>query len=136
MSARIVMATPFINKEILCQSLEENNIKYEKNQGKIIISELYGYYEKGYFKKDDLGKYLFHYEQESTDKAINLKDLVRKSYKRITKEIEAEKIKEEKRSYIEAQRKKILERAKKQGYSIKETQKNGKIQLVLLRTRY
>lgn len=135
MSARISTLTPFINEEILCKALEELEIEYKKNREKIIIPSLF-FYREGYFEKNSLGKYTLNNEEEIRVKANELQNRVVVSYVKISKEIEDEKIRQEKKVYIQKQKEIIKERAKKKGYSVREVENKGKIQLVLLRTRY
>jgi hypothetical protein len=147
MSAVIKTTTPFIDLECLCEALTSIGCGFQIHGNNIITDrhdERLGFQE---FKKDNYGRYvLYAYSYRDKNQADFIR-LIEKEYKIIyqnkLEEIERLHLLEEKKrleqeriAFIENQKSKIIERAKEQGYSIKEENLKGKIKLVLIRNTY
>lgn len=147
MSAVIKTVTPFIDLECLCEALTAVDCGFRVQENKVITNRQdvrLGFQE---FQKDNYGRYaLFAYSH--TDKnQIDFIRIIEKKYNVIyqNKLEEAERLRlEEKKkrlelerlAFIEKQKTVIKERAKEQGFSIKEEYIKGKIKLVLVRNTY
>ena len=135
MSARIKTLTPFINEELLCEALEILSIRYEKKYEKIILHE-YKMYRETCFEKNGIGKFELHCESEISAQLEKLKKKIAQQYNIASERIEKETLVKEREEFIKKQRKAILEKAKLEGYSVKEKKKDGKIHLILERVKY
>lgn len=167
MSAIIKTATPFINKELLLQSLKNIGCNYTLN-GNEILTNRTDYYGLQKFSFNN-GRYVFLHDSSAEEGAQfmtqaggypwgNIKNQEYKSvseflkfleneykslYQKKLEELERLRLEEERicleqerLAFIEKQRTTIIERAKEQGYSIKEENVKGKIKLVLVRNTY
>ena len=132
--------TPFIDEESLIESLDEMNINYNQRRNKIVLKATgRGYEELSFefenkrfvFKSDD--EYLpSKFKKEFKNSDAFLKQ-VEKHYRVIFSKKEKEALRV---AFVQEQRNKIIEKAKKNGYKVKETKVNGKIKLVLKRNVY
>lgn len=132
MSCRIKTATPFINKEILLESLEECGYEYKIKGENIDIPALHKY-RNTYFELKN-GKYALIHEDFNDISSFLQK--VEKSYNNVYErklKEEAERLERERIAYIESQKKAIMEKAKAKGYRVMEVKKDKKIQLTLVR---
>jgi hypothetical protein len=158
MSAVVKTRTPFLNKNLLLEVLDEMGIEYQV-QGEKIITERKDYYGKQCFILNN-GQYFFQHDSSANNLARypqypwdhNFKEgktvheflsNVEVRYKlaetRLLKHLaeeERKRIEEEKRQFVEQQKQKIIEKSKQQGYSVKEKTKGKKVQLVLVRQTY
>lgn len=147
MSAVIKTATPFIDLECLCDALTAVGCGFRIQGGKIITDRKdsrLGFQE---FQKDKYGRYAL-YAYSHTDKSqADFIRVVEKQYneiyqkkledaERLRLEEEKKRLEQERLAFIEKQKSTIIERAKEQGYSIKEENVKGKIKLVLVRNTY
>lgn len=136
MSRRVATGIPLIDRQCIIETL--NNLKYSYklfNDNIIIPSLGHGgtelVYEKTHFK-------LIAYEHDID----HIKEVLNNEYNRVLNEkiklIEAEKkrIEEERKLYIENQKQAIVQKAKKMGYSVKESIENEKVTLVLVKRIY
>ncbi len=166
MSAVVKTATPFINKELLLKALENigcittlqgNEILTDRKDfyGLQKFSLLDGRYvfmhdssaESGIYMTQ-LGGYPWgNIKNQEYKSASEFLKLVEKEYLILyqskleeleLKRLEEEKIllEKERLDYIEKQKTTIIERAKEQGYSIKEENIKGKIKLILIKNTY
>lgn len=132
MSCRVKTATPFINKEILLESLEECGYEYKIKGENIDIPALHKY-RNTYFELKN-GKYVLIHEDFNDISSFLQK--VEKSYNNVYErklKEEAERLERERIAYIESQKKAIMEKAKAKGYRVMEVKKDKKIQLTLVR---
>ena len=132
--------TPFIDEESLIESLDEMNINYNQRRNKIILKAMgRGYEELSFefenkrfvFKSDD--EYLpskFKNEFKNSDAFLKQ---VEKHYRVIFTKKKKEALRV---AFVQEQKNKIIEKAKKNGYKVKEEKVNGKIKLVLKRNVY
>lgn len=147
MSAVIKTVTPFIDLECLCEALTAIGCGFRVQEHKVITDRndvRLGFQE---FQKDVFGKYvLFAYSYTDKNQAEFIR-LVEKQYnaiyqnkleeaERLRLEEEKMRLEQERLDFIEKQKNAIKERAKEQGYSIKEENIKGKIKLVLVRFTY
>jgi hypothetical protein len=147
MSAVIKTTTPFIDLEFLCEALTAVGCDYSVHGNKIITNRKdvrLGFQE---FQKDNFGRYaLFAYSHTDRNQADFIR-VVEKQYNsiyqnkleefdRLRLEEEKKRLEQERLAFIEKQKSTIIERAKEQGYSIKEENIKGKIKLVLVRNTY
>ncbi len=147
MSAVIKTTTPFIDLECLCEALKEVGCGFHVQGNKVITDRhdiRLGFQE---FQKDNFGRYvLLAYSHTDKNQADFIR-LVDKQYNMIyqNKLVEAERsrleeekkrLEQERLAFIDKQKTTIIERAKEQGYSIKEENVKGKIKLVLVRNTY
>jgi hypothetical protein len=147
MSAVIKTATPFIDLECLCKALEAVGCGFRVEGNKVITNRedlRLGFQE---FQKDTFGRYaLFAYSYADKTQADFIK-IVEKQYnviyqnkleeiERLRLEEEKKRLEQERLAFIDKQKTTIIERAKEQGYSIKEENIKGKVKLVLLRNTY
>jgi hypothetical protein len=147
MSAVIKTTTPFIDLECLCGALKAVGCGL-RVEGKKVITDRQdirlGFQE---FQKDNYGRYvLFAYSHTDKNQADFIR-LVEKQYiaiyqnkleeiERLRLEEEKKRLEQERLAFIDNQKTTIIERAKEQGYSIKEENIKGKIKLVLVRNTY
>lgn len=151
MSAVIKTLTPFIEQDILLEALNSLNVEYHVNNGLIITNRVdYQGHQQFQFTN---GKYhLIHDSDEfggrlSRNTLNNdyqpikqflsklegaYKSVYQKKMERIA-ETERIRMEEAKKKYVQATKEKAIAQAKTQGYSIKESEVNGKIKLVLTR---
>lgn len=132
MSCRVKTATPFINKEILLEALEECGYEYNIRGGNIHIPALH-MYRNTYFKLENRKYVLIH---EDFNDISSFLQKVEKSYNNVYErklKEEAERLERERIAYIESQKKAIMEKAKAKGYRVMEVKKDKKIQLTLVR---
>lgn len=132
MSCRVKTATPFINKEILLEALEECGYEYKIKGENIDIPALH-MYRNTYFELKN-GKYVLIHEDFNDISSFLQK--VEKSYNNVYErklKEEAERLERERIAYIESQKKAIMEKAKAKGYRVMEVKKDKKIQLTLVR---
>jgi hypothetical protein len=147
MSAIIKTTTPFIDLECLCEALKAVGCGLRIEGNKVITDRQdvrLGFQE---FQKDNYGRYvLFAYSHTDRNQADFIR-LVEKQYnviyqnkleevERLRLEEEKKRLEEERLVFIDKQKATIIERAKEQGYSIKEENIKGKIKLVLVRNTY
>jgi len=147
MSAVIKTITPFIDHECLCKALTAVGCGFRIQGNKLITDRQdvrLGFQE---FHKDNYGRYvLFAYSQTDRNQADFIR-LVEKQYnviyqnkleevERLRLEEEKKRLEQERLAFIDKQKTTIIERAKEQGYSIKEEKIKGKIKLVLVRNTY
>jgi hypothetical protein len=147
MSAVIKTATPFIDLECLCKALTAVGCGFRVQGNKVITDRQdvrLGFQE---FQKDNYGRYaLFAYSHTDRNQADFIRT-VEKQYKiiyqnkleeieRLRLEEERKRLEQERLAFIDKQKTTIIERAKEQGYSIKEENVKGKIKLVLVRNTY
>jgi hypothetical protein len=147
MSAVIKTVTPFIDLECLCKALEAVKCSFHIQGDKVITNRQdirLGFQE---FQKDNFGRYaLFAYSNSDKSQADFIR-LVEKQYnvayqnkleeiERLRLEDERMRLEQERIAFIDKQKSTIIERAKEQGYSIKEEKVKGKIKLVLVRNTY
>lgn len=147
MSAVIKTATPFIDLECLCKALESVGCGFRVEGNKVITNRQDVRLAFQEFQKDNFGRYaLFAYSHTDRNQADFIR-LVEKQYNDIyqkkLEELELKRLEEEKKqleqerlAFIDKQKTTIIERAKEQGYSIKEENIKGKIKLVLVRNTY
>ncbi|MEZ4776106.1 MAG: hypothetical protein R3D00_23235 [Bacteroidia bacterium] len=159
MSAVVKTVTPFLNLELLLQSLDAIGCKYKINlQRNEIVTE----------RKDYQGnqKFLFInnrfiYQHDSDANRMNWNNLNNKESKTVSSFLEAVETKyqffynkkmeelekqrqeeerirleKERQAFVESQRENIIAKAKEKGYSIQEEKVKGKIKLVLVRNTY
>ena len=149
MSRRVITRTPIIDKECLIEALKASNCQYQDQGNRISVQIGCGI---TYIQKDT--HFSVDYYSDHRDEK-NFVESVNKAYLRIYKaklerlereRLEAEAIKERERleeearrerekleAFKEAQKAQIIEKAKKQGYKVKEVKKGDKIQLVCVR---
>lgn len=147
MSAVIKTATPFIDLECLCEALSAVGCGFHIQGNKVITDRKdvrLGFQE---FQKDNFGRYaLFAYSHSDRNQAEFIR-LVENEYKniyqkkleeaeRLRLEEEIKRLEQERLAFIDKQKTTIIERAKEQGYSIKEENIKGKVKLVLVRNTY
>ena len=120
--------------------------------GDIVLSRT-DYYGPQHFRKVGAQYQLRHDSSEMSGRVIS--QVMTKPYKKVAQflrdveqqyqsayveyqlhleEQERQRLEAERQARVEATRKRVIEKAKAQGYSIKEVTKNGKIQLVLRRS--
>lgn len=147
MSAVIKTATPFIDVECLCEALTKVGCGYEVKGNKVITNRKdlrLGFQE---FQKDEFGRYALYAYSYSDKNQANFIRKVEKEYnvsyqikleeiERLCLEEEKRRLEKERQEFVKKQRTTILDRAKAQGYSVKEKQVNGKIKLILTRHTY
>ena len=147
MSAVIKTVTPFIDLDCLCKALTAVGCGFRIQGNKLITDRQdvrLGFQE---FQKDNYGRYvLFAYSHTDRNQADFIR-LVEKQYnviyqnkleevERLRLEEEKMRLEQERLTFIDKQKTTIIERAKEQGYSIKEENIKGKIKLVLVRNTY
>lgn len=147
MSAVIKTTTPFIDLECLCKALTEVGCSFQIQGNKVITDRKDVRLGFQSFQKDNYGRYaLFAYSHTDRNKADFIR-LIEKQYnviyqnkleevERLRLEEEKIRLEKERQEFIEKQRATIIERAKEQGYSIKEEKIKGKIKLVLVKNTY
>jgi len=149
MSAVVKTVTPFTQRDLLLEALNELSIEYHE-KGNAIMTEREDYYGAQCFIYEQ-GAYRFQHDS-SPWRQLNFKEwktvsaflsAVEKSYhqayerlqQRLAEE-ERRRLEEERKRFVEQQKQTVIQRAKKQGYNIKEIRKGHKIQLQLVRTTY
>jgi hypothetical protein len=134
MSRIISTFIPLLNKEIILKALDNLEVNYILKDEKIVIESKY----YGFLKKENNGQYLISGDEEVV--GSNFQKLLVNEYKKIEEDIkiqkEKEKIELEKKIYIEKKKNEIYALSKKNGYSVKETNNNGEIKLVLIKRTY
>ena len=140
MSCHIRTVTPFINQDILVESLERLGHQCSVNNSRQTITIVDEHQYKPMFIFSG-GKYVLDYYSDlfRGSEARDLLNELEKEYAAVV-EIKAEeerrRIEEERKKFVEGQKKEVIERAKKLGYSAKEEYVNGKIKIVLVRQTY
>lgn len=167
MSAVIKTTTPFINKEMLLEALENIGCKYTLQDNEI-LTDRKDYYGLQKFSLNN-GRYVFLHDSSAEVGAAlmtrpdgypwgNIKNQEYKSVseflqslekqynaiyqrkleelERLRQEEERKRLEEERLAFIEKQRQTVIERAKAQGYSIKEEKIKGKVKVILTRNTY
>ncbi|GHU75080.1 hypothetical protein FACS189461_0630 [Spirochaetia bacterium] len=168
MSSVVKTITPFLNKELLLQALDEVGCKYSAHGDTIITERVDLRGNQKFIWKN--GRFFFEHEDDAWN--YKWRDLnprgyqpvssflkaVEKSYNSIYKrkleeierrrllatvEAERKKIEDERiqfenerKAYVEKQKAAIIEKAKEQGYDVREEKVQEKIKLVLVRTTY
>lgn len=147
MSAVIKTTTPFIDLECLCEALTAVDCGFRVQGNKVITDRQdvrLGFQE---FQKDNYGRFaLLAYSHTDRSQADFIR-LVEKHYsviyqnkleeaERLRLEDEIKRLEQERLAFIEKQKTTIIERAKEQGYSIKEENLKGRIKLILVRNTY
>ncbi|MCD4820942.1 MAG: hypothetical protein K8R11_02440 [Methanococcoides sp.] len=156
MSAIVKTVTPFTNQDLLLEALDELGVEYNV-VGTSIITDRKDYYGHQSFELGRNGAFNFSHDSsaERTNypwSSINFREwktvtsflnAVEKAYKNaygrmIERLAEEERIREEerKKQYVEKIRNETIDRAKGQGYTIKESRQGNKVKLVLTRTVY
>ncbi len=149
MSAVVKTVTPFTQRDLLLEALDELGVVYHE-KGNAIMTE----------RVDDYGAQRFIYEQgayrfqhdSSPWRKLNFKEwktvsaflgavekAYHQAYERLQQRLAEEErrlLEEERKRFVEQQKQVVIQRAKKQGYNIKEIRKGNKIQLQLVRTTY
>ena len=149
MSAVVKTVTPFTQRDLLLEALDELGVVYQE-QGNAIMTE----------RVDDYGAQRFIYEQgayrfqhdSSPWRQLNFKKwktvstflsavetAYHQAYERLQQRLaeeERRRLEEERQRFVEQQKQTVIQRAKEQGYNVKETRKGNKIQLQLVRTTY
>jgi hypothetical protein len=147
MSAVIKTVTPFIDLECLCEALTAVGCGFKVHGNKVITDRIdvrIGFQE---FQKDNYGKYVFLAYSYTDRNQADFIRLVEKQYnmiyqnklekaERLRLEEEKKRLEQERIAFIEKQKATIIERAKDQGYSIKEENIKGKVKLILVRNTY
>jgi len=167
MSAVVKTTTPFINKELLIQTLENIGCNYTL-EGNEILTDRKDYYGLQKFSLNN-GRYVFFHDSSAEEGARymtqiggypwgNIKNQEYKSVSEFLKSVEKEyqslyqkkleelelhrleeekiRLEQERLAFIDKQKTTIIERAKEQGYSIREENIKGKIKLVFVRNTY
>lgn len=163
MSAVITTVTPFVIQEVLLQALEiigaepvlittENQGQYlhrKTIQSQDIVTNRSDYYGPQYFRcvngvwgllHDSSQMQIRVTQKQYQDVSAFLSELggVYEQqyvlYQERLAEQERQRIEAERQARVEATRLSVIEKARKQGYSVKEVSNNGKIQLVLTRS--
>ena len=149
MSAVVKTVTPFTQRDLLLEALDELGVVYQE-KGNAIMTE----------RVDDYGAQRFIYEQgayrfqhdSSPWRKLNfnkwktvsaflgaVEKVYHQAYERLQQRMAAEerrRLEEERKRFVEQQKQAVIQRAKEQGYNIKEIRKGNKIQLQLVRTTY
>jgi len=158
MSYKAKTLTPFVDKKILLEAMDNLNISYREANNNIIIQNILDYQGQQYFTLNNMR---YQYVHDSNSNVNKFLAEIEKEYKSIhnkliKKIMELEKRKEEERikkelerlrkeqeemerkrvELIENNKKMIKEKAKKMGYKVKETVKDGKVKMVLVRRTY
>ncbi len=150
MSAVVKTLTPFLDAAILCKALDSLDVKYHM-QGSNIVTERIDFYGNQIFVWNG-SRFLFQHDSSASSPYYGWRNKNMKEWKQVTEflkildvkyrekfaehmeELERQRLEEERKRYIEDQRCRIIESAKARGYSIKETKRDGKIQIILVRT--
>jgi hypothetical protein len=154
MSAIVKTVTPFLNKELLLQALENIGCKYTL-QGNDILTDRKDYY--GYQKFSLVNdRYVFVHDRDvlwsnsNNQKQKPVSEFLQavgeeyeKLYQKKLEELERQRLEEEQKrleqerlAYIENLTTQITQKAKEEGYTIKKEKVQGKIKLVLTKTTY
>ena len=158
MSSVIKTNTMFVDEECLIKAIEANGTKVTSHNGTIIITDRVDYYGAEKFVLEN-GRYVFMHDS-TADRLGNRYPWNRnslKNWKNVSEwlsdvnasynkeyELKLERLAEEERrreeerlrKLVESRRDQIKEKAKEEGYYIKETEEEGKIRLVLTRVSY
>lgn len=161
MSAVVKTITPFLNLELLLQSLDAIGCKYTVTlQRNEVVTERVDYYGHQKFVLAE-GKFVLQHDSSANGELYLWRNLNVKEYKTVSsfleavetkyqffynkkmQELEKERQEEERirleierQTFVESQRNKIIAKAKEKGYSIQEEKVKGKIKLVLVRNTY
>lgn len=159
MSAVIRSITPFLEKELLLQALSDLEIEHRlthvsgHERIEVLTSGQYFVFEDGRYKLVYDTDYAFMSyaqrgrNQKSWRDAASFLKSVEVQYNelydrrlaeliRLQEEAERIRIEEERRQYVQQQKEAILQKAKEQGYEVKEKMIGTKIQLVLVKHTY
>jgi len=159
MSAIVKTLTPFIDRELLLNSLDDLSISYSERDMNI-VTERVDYFGNQIFVWDGLS-YTFQHDSDAnmrmsqltgenihelsrvSDFLSALDEKYRINYSKKVIELEKLRLEEEKKriekaqkAYVEKQKKKIIEKAKSKGYKVTEKKKGNKTQLVLVKYTY
>jgi uncharacterized protein (UPF0335 family) len=155
MSAVVKTVTPFTQRDLLLEALDELGIVYQE-KGKAIITERVDYYGAQCFIYEQ-GAYRFQHDSSANVQSYSWRQLnfkewktvsaflgavekaYHQAYERLQQRLAAEerrRLEEERKRFVEQQKQAVIQRAKEQGYNIKEIRKGNKIQLQLVRTSY
>lgn len=149
MSAVVKTLTPFTDRTLLQESLENLGVNYQL-QGNTIITNREDYFGAQRFEQDHQGRYRFRSDSDAEHGYLSKQTPVHRFLAEVEQEYlqaydrraerlaeeERQRIEQERIARVEATRLQAIERAKAQGYAVKENRVNGKIQLVLTRTVY
>jgi hypothetical protein len=156
MSAAVKTPTPFLSKKILLNALDSLNVKYQIIND-VIQTDRQDYYGNQSFIWNG-ERYLFQHDSGADSVYSSWQKTNTKEWKTVTQFLSAvgnaynlayqqhieelermrleekkKQLEKERKAYIEKQRQSVIAKAKSQGYGVKEKQKNGRIQLVLVR---
>lgn len=137
--------------------ITSENLQKYKHRGGIQVGDIVlnrtDYYGPQHFRKVGSQYQLRHDSSEMSGRVLS--QVMTKPYKKVSnflrdvdqqyqsayvqyqlhlEELERQRLESERQARVEATRKRVIEKAKSQGYSVKEVTKNGKIQLVLRRS--
>ena len=132
MSARIRTLLPLLDMECILQALDNLGERYTLRGNDIIITSKKYYVEAKLSRQND-GKYVLTGDTDVLTE--NFQKRLVNNYKSLCDSKER-RIEEERKKYVKSQKKKICEKAKAMGYSVKETIVKDKIQLVLVKRTY
>jgi len=151
MSSIVKTITPFLNKELLLQALDNVGCKYTIRENEIVMSQD----QRQRFIWDNFGRFKFSYYshnyRESDFKELkaihsflgpleqSYNELYRKKIEeleRLRLEEERLRLEKERQEYVEKQKAHVIAKAKEKGYSVREEKAKGKIKLVLVRVTY
>ncbi|UGV41776.1 hypothetical protein J7W08_05745 [Methanococcoides orientis] len=156
MSAIVKTTTAFTNKALLLETLDEMGVGYELKGNKVVTDRM-DYYGHQCFEYGKNGSFNFQHDSSAEKMNYPWRSINFREWKTVTSFLEAvevgykgaytrmlerlaeeERLREEERrkQYVESVRNETIERAKSQGYIVKETRQDNKIKLVLSRTTY
>jgi len=147
MSCVVKTATPFIDVNILCKSLESMGHKCTYTEDSI-VTDIWDY-KLGHqeFRREKDGRFALHAYSHTDSNKANFIAEVDKVYKikyqeyldeleRQRQEEERIRMENERKAFVEKQRTSVIEKAKILGYSVQEKKVDNKIKLVLVRHTY
>lgn len=144
MSYRVTTKTPILDLECLICALRENQLSFTQQSDLIIKVSLHNHsYSNITYTKQPNDCYLVEYYKDHSEER-ELVEKLEKSYIRIYQEklekLEQQRQEEEARlqrerleRYKEEQKQRLIQKAKQQGYTVKEVKRDNKIQLVCVR---
>lgn len=159
MSAVIKTVTAFLERELLLQALSNANIDVQvttvrlQERIQILSHGQYFTYEDGRYKlvyDTDFPFLNFSQRARNQNAWRNAADFLKTvelhynrlfdarlaELQRLQQEAELQRMEEERRQYVQRQRDAIIQKAKEQGYEVKEKVIGAKIQLVLVKHTY
>ncbi len=132
MSYRVTTNTPILDTECLIEALRQCALQYNQQGSNIYISS-YGIT----YQKSGESYVVTHEDYINQREIINkIEDIYKQQYKQKLERIEEEQraAEEERlRKLREEKKQQLIEKAKKQGYKVKEVVMDNKIQLVCVR---